>query len=306
MPESCSKCKLYESGGYNEHLEPYDGSCFIGKRCMNGHKVTKCRPAWCPLQEVKEKERGREMNKKELDVQETVKKYFPKKLIKDLKENERICTTCGGLGIAIVNRVYGIEGDESQKAKQSKFPYKHQAFTFCPECYFGVQKFCKHCGKMLTTRNVCECEGCKKEIEEKRIAEWNRIILNATEVQEDEVSNMLYCEENGKFYADVDEFHKCWINEQKDKNKRPTRLWVTSRQELSIDAASVIADACDDLHEDAGDNCDNTSLQKLLDEWCKEQQGTTTYYPCYEEYIMINWNEWKDKWLQYESRRITI
>lgn len=51
MPKSCSKCNLYESGGYNKQFEPYDGSCFLEKRCMNGHKVTKARPVWCPLKE---------------------------------------------------------------------------------------------------------------------------------------------------------------------------------------------------------------------------------------------------------------
>lgn len=51
IPGSCSKCSMYESGGYNELLEPYDGSCFMKKRCMNGHKVTKGRPEWCPLKD---------------------------------------------------------------------------------------------------------------------------------------------------------------------------------------------------------------------------------------------------------------
>ena len=51
MPVSCSKCNLYESGGYNKYMEPYDGACFLSKRCMNGHKVTKGRPAWCELKE---------------------------------------------------------------------------------------------------------------------------------------------------------------------------------------------------------------------------------------------------------------
>lgn len=42
-------------------------------------------------------------------------------------------------------------------------------------------------------------------------------------------------------------------------------------QEISIDVDSVIENACDDLHEDACENCDYGSLQKALDEWCKEQ-----------------------------------
>ena len=37
---------------------------------------------------------------------------------------------------------------------------------------------------------------------------------------------------------------------------RPQRLWVTSKVELSIDAANVIEDACSELHEDAVDCSD--------------------------------------------------
>ena len=55
MPSSCSKCVAYESGGYNERLEPYDGACYIAKHCMQGHKVTKGRPSWCPLRELPQK-----------------------------------------------------------------------------------------------------------------------------------------------------------------------------------------------------------------------------------------------------------
>lgn len=55
MPESCSKCPAYESGGYNGS-ESYDGACFIEKHCMNGHMVTKGRPDWCPLRDLPKKD----------------------------------------------------------------------------------------------------------------------------------------------------------------------------------------------------------------------------------------------------------
>lgn len=34
-------------------------------------------------------------------------------------------------------------------------------------------------------------------------------------------------------------------------------------------------------------------LQKLLDGWCKEQTGTATYYPCYKEYVKIDWSRYE-------------
>lgn len=49
MPVSCSRCDGYEPGGYNKNYEPYEGACFLAKRCMMGHKVTQGRPSWCPL-----------------------------------------------------------------------------------------------------------------------------------------------------------------------------------------------------------------------------------------------------------------
>lgn len=68
----------------------------------------------------------------------------------------------------------------------------------------------------------------------------------------------------------------------------------TSEEKIKIDAYDIVRDACEDLHEDAMDNIsyeDITRLQNFLDEWCKEQTGTTTYYPCYEQYVLINWSE---------------
>ena len=61
--------------------------------------------------------------------------------------------------------------------------------------------------------------------------------------------------------------------------------------EISIDADSVIENACDGLHEDALENCDSAALQNVIDKWCENQSGTTTYYPCYEEFVKIDWSK---------------
>jgi hypothetical protein len=52
-------------------------------------------------------------------------------------------------------------------------------------------------------------------------------------------------------------------------------------------AESVIGNACDGLHEDAGEICDSGSLQKVLDEWCAKQVGTETYWPDYKNGFYI-------------------
>lgn len=217
------------------------------------------------------------MNQVTINIEETVKKMFPKDLIKDLQENERICPTCHGLGMRIENNIYGIHGDTSEAAKREHFPYKHQALSFCPDCYNGVQKLCKYCGKPFKVKGYyhCDCDGFKKVEEEKRIAKWNETIAKAKEVQESDVKTMLYCEEFDKCYDSTDDFFEYWASDCDDEDVvKPERLWVCSVAEISIDADSVNENACDDLHEDASENCDYGSLQKALNEWCKEQTGT--------------------------------
>jgi len=230
------------------------------------------------------------MKRELINVVDTIKQVAPKVLIKDLQDDERICPTCKGLGIVPVNKVYGIEGDISLEAKKSMFPYNHQTFTFCPDCFNGVQTLCKYCGKPINKGYIdkCDCEGYKKEQEEKQLNKWNKILSKAIEVSESDVTNMLYCEEIGDFYTDVEDFMEQWECNHEENDKMPERLWVTSKQNMSIDASNVIEDACCDLHEDASDNCDYKELQILLDYWCNKQTGTSTYYPCYEEYILLN------------------
>ena len=59
-----------------------------------------------------------------------------------------------------------------------------------------------------------------------------------------------------------------------------------------MDADSIIENACEELYEDARDNIsDEKELQEFLDKWCEKQTGTTTYYPCYKEYVRVQ-KEW--------------
>lgn len=127
---------------------------------------------------------------------------------------------------------------------------------------------------------------------EKKAKEWKKIVENAVEVKESEVSTMLYCEENGEFYDTVDDFFEYYTWRKDDFDVRPSRLWVTTEENIHMDANNLIEDACSDLHEDASEQCDADGLQKLLDKWCKEQTGTSTYYPCYKEYVIIHWERY--------------
>ena len=227
--------------------------------------------------------------KKIINTYAAIASVFPPELEKDLKDNERICPTCHGLGMCVVDNIYGIKGDTSELGKRYMFPYKNQSLSFCPDCCWGVQELCPYCGKPYPKYSThCNCQGARVKEEQIKKKKKEEILLKAKEVDINSVSNMLYCEENDEYYSCIDDFFDGWDN----KRTQPKVLWVTEKRELSIDAGSVIESVCEELHEDASDYCDYKSLQKLLDEWCKEQAGTTTYYPSYKEYVVIDWHKY--------------
>lgn len=235
--------------------------------------------------------------REEVNLYEAIQKSFPKILIKDLTEHERICPVCNGLGMRIEDNVYGIEGDNSEVGRKYHFPYKHQSLSFCQSCYNGVQRLCPYCGEPYKNQAYlhCDCEGQKKADEEERIKKWNEKVSKAVPVDEKDVDTMLYCEEFDEYYDTVDDFFDDYAcNHEEDDNERPVRLWVTSIGKIFIDAASIIEDACSDLHENAYEQCNINGLQTLLDGWCETQTGTTTYYPCYEQYVEIDWNKYSE------------
>ena len=231
------------------------------------------------------------VHKKIINTYAAIASVFPPELEKDLKDYERICPTCHGLGMYVVDNIYGIKGDTSELGKKYMFPYKQQSLSFCPDCFNGVQKICPYCKKpYLKYRTFCDCPGGKEEKERIEKEKYNKLISNAKEVNADSVENMLYCKEDDTFYENIDDFFDRWY----DDMPRPERLWVTSKEELSIDAVGIIENACEYLHEDAKDCCDYKELQKMLDKWCSEQGGTDTYYPDYKEYVTIDWDKYKE------------
>lgn len=61
--------------------------------------------------------------REEINLHEAVQKSFPKILIKDLTEHERICPVCNGLGMRIEDNIYGIKGDNSEAGRKYYFPF---------------------------------------------------------------------------------------------------------------------------------------------------------------------------------------
>ena len=194
-----------------------------------------------------------------------------------------------------------LRGDTSETGKKYHFPYKHQALSFCQSCYNGVQRLCPYCGQPYKNHAYmhCNCEGQKKADEEERIKKWNEKVSKAVAVDEKDIDTMLYCEEFGEYYSTVDDFFDDYASNYDDEEvyEKPERLWVTSVEKISVDADNLIENACEELHEEAIESIcidDKIRLQEFLDAWCEEQTGTTTYYPCYEKYVAIDWSRYED------------
>lgn len=235
-----------------------------------------------------------------IDVSKEIKNILPKTLEKDLQDDEKICPVCHGLGVVIDNNIYGIKGDASEAAKKSRFPYNHQAIKFCHNCYNGVIHLCQYCGKQIRKGSIdyCDCEQYKaKEKEEKRI-KYQEKISKAEEIDiKDTDSEMwFYDEQTDDYFSDIDSFvdtYKDFDEYESDEemmNNFPEVLWLTDPVDISLDADSIIENACEELHEDAYDNIseeDIKELQNLLDEWCRKQTGTRTVYPNYKKFVRV-------------------
>lgn len=242
-----------------------------------------------------------------LNVAEEIKHILPGILEKDLQDDEIICPVCHGLGVIKQDYNFGVKEDDIEKNFKLNW-YDNEYLTLCPSCYFGRLKTCKYCGKVLSKcLNRCDCEDfLEQEREEQRI-KYQETIDKAKEINLKDVSYYMYDEQSEKYFSDEGEFVDYYLQEYKDGSggcsnfneffeyEVPKVLWNCEETKISMDADSIIDNACDELHEDARDNIsDEKELQGFLDKWCAKQGGTTTYYPCYREYVKVQ-KEWFDE-----------
>lgn len=164
-------------------------------------------------------------------------------------------------------------------------------------------QLCEYCGKPLPRgRLKCDCEQQRVKDEEEKRIKYQETIAKAKEVNIKSVSTYLYDEQTDQYFAEIEDF----VDEYKDNTEfeddeemlenLPEVLWVCSIAKISMDATDIIENACEELHEEALDTIsdeDKKELQKCLDKWCSEHGGTTTYYPCYKEYVRVK-KEWFD------------
>ena len=233
-------------------------------------------------------------------MEDEIKKILPVTLEKDLQDDEIICPVCHGLGILKQDYGFGVKEDDTEKAFKLNW-YDNEYLTLCPNCYFGRIKTCKYCGKLLPKQtNRCSCDGYREqEAEEKRI-KYQDVINKAKEIELKDASEYIYDEESEQYFCDEFSFVDHWWDLYKEGDHDcsnfdeylekyiPKVLWNCEEVKISMDADSIIENACEELHEDARDNIsDEVELQEFLNKWCEKQSGTTTYYPCYKEYVRV-------------------
>jgi len=179
-------------------------------------------------------------------------------LPKKVGENQESCPTCGGTGWLFDNK----EGYIQQ----------------CSTCYMaGVINLCEICGK--PKRGICTNRSCQEERD--RINELIKlskaIRCNYDDVPEDQ-KEMLYSPSYGYnegYFTETEELIEYC---EEEEIEIPEYVWSTSRIDLSMDAYTILENACNDLHEEALGSVDNIDeLQKYLDAWCDKQTGCRTY-----------------------------
>lgn len=215
--------------------------------------------------------------KVEVDLQYT--------LIKDLQEDEVICSTCKGSGIVIDNNPFGIKGENTL----IRFPYKKQSIRFCPNCYTGVQKKCEDCSKLLGRNYICDCDKTKEkqsEIREQKRKDIHEKAEKITlkELMEQGYENMFYVDNDDSYYSEIE-----YLLDEYEGNIDGLRIYETIEDHVTFDADNVIENVTEDLPEETRDNAFSyvKELQELLDTLAAKMKGsTTTYYPNFKRAII--------------------
>lgn len=168
-------------------------------------------------------------------------------------------------------------------------------------------RLCEYCGKPLPRgRLKCDCEQQRVKDEEEKRIKYQETIEKAKEIELKDTSYYMYDEQSNQYFSDENEFVEYYYQEWFEKysggmsfniyfdSQVPKVLWNCEEVKISIDADGIIESACEELHEDARDCIyDEKELQDFLDKWCEKQSGTTSYYPCYKEYVRVQ-KEWFD------------
>jgi len=231
------------------------------------------------------------------EVQSYIETIVTNGLEKDLNETdyfkEVLCDNCHGTGIVVANNPYGL----SEERSAVRFPYRQQAFTFCPECFNGIRKRCKVCGELIPRGMLIHnCQKIKEEEKKKKEEEEKKRIdsLPWTEIKETGEINYYseYFPYNEGYFYDFEEFFEAIDDEGIEE--RPEYCFGVTEIPFKIDAESVVENACEDSYEDAYDHVGNIrSLQKVIDEWIEKNGPGSSYVYNKNVKVRIPWEKYE-------------
>lgn len=229
-----------------------------------------------------------------------IQKIIGKGLIKHLCNDEVICNSCHGTGIILADNPYNLRDDPNKKI--GHFPYVHQSFKFCPDCYNGVVHRCDFCGKIIRPRwnLVCNCEKSKKIDVEKKKQKKQKEFDKAKELPENlkEDYDFYYSDYygfNNGYFEDWETFFNYWNENYDEKEERPKYVWITEKVNMKIDALSIVESATEDLYEDSMNDISERSLnelQQFLNSWCKSCGIGDTYCESHKYKVKIPWEKY--------------
>jgi len=144
-------------------------------------------------------------------------------------------------------------------------------------------KQCAECGNEFDDRPWTACRPCRDERDAAKDVERYE---KATKVSaEDYKGRALYCELHDEYSFD-DLCGKC-----EESEVRPDHYWACTSAGISVDADSIIENACEEHHEDAYGEISRESekeLQEFLDAWCAKQ-SVATFYPDFSTAVLVTW-----------------
>lgn len=157
-------------------------------------------------------------------------------------------------------------------------------------------KHCEKCGAEMPHNSYYTlCEKCRAEKEATKEKERFEKAKHYTfdNVPQSSII-MLYSDSYGENEGYFDDLEQLEDYCEENDIEMPGYVWGTRCERISMDAGSIIENACEELHEDAYDWIGKESeeeLQETLNKWCEKQSGTDTYYVDYKVAIILKEGE---------------
>lgn len=184
-----------------------------------------------------------------------------------LEDNQDICPICHGTGIHITRTSIGV----------------------CNWCSDGTVNICKYCGEPLPKySSMCNCQEAKEEYfnnqKEKYQMESDNRYKKASKISASEAIKKYEYLYEDKFDRLLDTSDVDILDQIVSLQESFGNIFVANPEYLTLDAYTIVENACEELHEDALDNIYSgiDDLQDMLNKWVDKNGGSaTTYCPDY-------------------------